>query len=249
MYVIGNWKMNLLRAQARELTNELLHHGAVSDAGTTVVICPPVTALGAVAELEPVGIVVGAQTCHHASHGAHTGEVSAEMLRDLGCSYVILGHSERRRDQHETDSDIGRKARHAHNAGLRPVVCIGETREQREHEITFDVLTSQLDGILETAGHDAMCASLVAYEPVWAIGTGLAASAEQAQHVHAVVRDHLAMRGIHTHVPLLYGGSVTSSNAAELFACRDIDGALVGGASLKAHEFALIVQHARNLVA
>lgn len=247
IYVVGNWKMNLLRAQANELAANLMLHGAVSDVSVQVVICPPTTALETVIARCADRIAVGAQNCHHTANGAFTGEVSAEMLSDVGCAHVILGHSERRRDQHETDADIGRKVRHAHEVGLRPIVCIGETLDQRQRGITFDVLKEQINGIISTAGLDAVAASLVAYEPVWAIGTGLAATTEQAQEVHAFLRDHLALQGVQTHVPLLYGGSVTPSNAAELFACRDIDGALVGGASLKAIEFAQIVQHARNV--
>jgi triosephosphate isomerase len=162
---------------------------------------------------------------------------------------VILGHSERRRDQHEDDALIGRKALHAHHVGLRPIVCVGETLDQRQDGSTFDVVKHQLDGIIASASSDVVASSLIAYEPVWAIGTGLAATAEQAQEVHAFIRSHLHASGISSQVPLLYGGSVTSGNAAELFACVDIDGALVGGASLKADEFAQIIHHARSVAA
>jgi triosephosphate isomerase len=168
------------------------------------------------------------------------------MLRDLGCEFVIVGHSERRRDHNEDDPLIGMKAQHAYRAGLRPIVCIGETLSQRQEGSTFAVLERQLEGIISAANPDVVASSIIAYEPVWAIGTGLAATAEQAQEVHAYIRAHLHGCGITTGVPLLYGGSVTANNAAELFTCRDIDGALVGGASLIADQFTSIVNAAKK---
>lgn len=246
--IAGNWKMNLLRGQAITLVNELRGNGAVSAPGVDVVICPPFTALSALNEHDLSGFQLGAQNCHVHEKGAYTGEISAEMLRDVGCSYVILGHSERRRDQHETDAEIGRKARHALSVGLRPIICVGEQLEERQSGTTHEVISLQLDGIIETAGTDIVAHSVIAYEPVWAIGTGLAATADQAQEVHARIRAHLANRGVMPGIPLLYGGSVTGSNAAELFKCADVDGALVGGASLKAEQFAQIIRHARESI-
>ena len=248
-YVIGNWKMNLLRAAALELVDGLVEQGAASNEHCTVVICPPSTLLSVINDHGHDGILLGGQNCHDVDKGAYTGEVSAEMLCDVGCTHVILGHSERRRDQHEDDALIGRKALHAHRAGLTPIICVGETLAQRQDRSTFAVVQHQLDGIISIATPEVVASSLIAYEPVWAIGTGLAASAEQAQEVHAFIRAHLVSCGITTHVPLLYGGSVTASNASELFACSDINGALVGGASLKAQEFAHIVHHARTIMA
>ncbi len=244
--IVGNWKMNLLQAEALALVDELESAGAVSDNGVEVVICPPYTALAAIGGRGTDAIALGAQNCHARQKGAFTGEISAEMLIDAGCRYVILGHSERRRDQHETDVEIGHKAKHALQSGLRPIICVGEQLEQRQDGRTHEVISGQIDGIVESAGVQVVSASVIAYEPVWAIGTGLAATAEQAQEVHSAMRGHLIRHGVSATVPLLYGGSVTGTNAAGLFACADIDGALVGGASLQAREFALIVQHARD---
>lgn len=243
--VVGNWKMNLLRGEALELLIALERLDAVSNEHVDVVICPPYTALSSLADRGLHGIKLGAQNCHVSEKGAYTGEVSAEMLLDVGCSYVILGHSERRRDQKETDEEIGRKASHALHAGLRPIICVGEKLEERQRGKTHDVISRQIDGVIETAGADVVSQSVIAYEPVWAIGTGLAATAEQAQDVHASIRARLAHHAVLGSVPILYGGSVTATNASGLFSCQDIDGALVGGASLKAQEFAHIVNEAR----
>lgn len=244
--VVGNWKMNLLRGEALELVTELQRLDAVATEHIDVVICPPYTALSALADRGLHGIKLGAQNCHVNERGAFTGEVSAEMLCDVGCTYVIIGHCERRRDYHETDAEIGRKAHHALQAGLRPIICVGEQREERQSGKTHEVLYRQIDDIVEAAGTDVVSKSVIAYEPVWAIGTGLAATAEQAQDVHASIRARLMQHAVSGTVPILYGGSVTSANAAELFGCQDVDGALVGGASLKAQEFAQIVHEARR---
>ncbi len=244
--VVGNWKMNLLRGEAIELVTALERLDAVSNEHVDVVICPPYTALSALTDRGLQGILLGAQNCHVSGKGAFTGEVSAEMLIDVGCTYVILGHSERRRDQHETDAEVGHKAQHALYAGLRPIICVGEQLEERQSGQTQVLISRQIDSIVEAAGATVVSQSVVAYEPVWAIGTGLAATAEQAQQVHASIRTRLQQHGVSAHVPLLYGGSVTGANAARLFSCEDIDGALVGGASLKSQEFAQIVYEARQ---
>ncbi|MBU3699026.1 MAG: triose-phosphate isomerase [Candidatus Kapabacteria bacterium] len=245
-FVVGNWKMNLLRGEALELIEALKSVDAVSHEHVSVVVCPPFTALSTLTEHGLQGIELGAQNCHVSQKGAFTGEVSAEMLRDVGCSYVIVGHSERRRDQHETDAEIGRKALHALQFGLRPIICVGEQLEERQSGMTHEVLHRQISEIIEAAGADVVSKSVIAYEPVWAIGTGLAATTEQAQDAHAAIRAHLDQHAVTHRVPLLYGGSVTAANAAGLFSCPDVDGALVGGASLKAMEFAQIVHAARD---
>lgn len=246
MTVVGNWKMNLAQNSARELVRSLAQAGAKSDNAVDVIVCPPYTLLGTVADLQIEGIAIGAQNCHHAAKGAFTGEISAEMLVEIGCRYVILGHSERRRDQHEDNDLIGRKAHHALQSGLRPIVCIGESLEQRQNGQTFSVVKEQLDKIINSATAECIASCVIAYEPIWAIGTGLAASAEQAEEVHVCIREHLTSCGIAEALPLLYGGSVTAGNAASLFACNNIDGALVGGASLTADDFAAIIQAARE---
>ncbi|MBU3678439.1 MAG: triose-phosphate isomerase [Candidatus Kapabacteria bacterium] len=244
--VVGNWKMNLLRNEALDLVAELGRLGAVANELVDVVICPPFTALTSLADHGMHGIKLGAQNCHFSQKGAYTGEVSAEMLCDVGCSYVIIGHSERRRDYNETDAEIGRKAHHALQVGLRPIICVGELLEERQSGKTLEVLFRQIDEIVETAGADVVSKSVIAYEPVWAIGTGLAATSAQVQDVHAAIRAHLEEITVSGAVPILYGGSVTAANAAGLFSCQDVDGALVGGASLKAQEFAQIVHEARQ---
>lgn len=247
-FVVGNWKMNLKQTPAIELVGHLRMLGAVSDANVTVVVCPPLTAIAsAVKTAVNTGIAVGAQNCHHLPSGPYTGEVSSEMLSDAGCTYVIVGHSERRRDMRETDALIGLKAAAALRAGLRPIVCIGEQLDERTSGATRQVITSQLEGIIAAATPHVVSNALIAYEPVWAIGTGLAASAEQAQEVHEWIREHLVQANVSADVPLLYGGSVTAENAHELFSCKDIDGALVGGASLNAHAFNAIVDAARGI--
>jgi triosephosphate isomerase len=248
MIVVGNWKMNLAQSSAREFVGSLAQAGAVSDGAVDVIVCPPFTIIGSLSDLRKEGISIGAQNCHHVAKGAYTGEISAEMLIDVGCSYVILGHSERRRDQHEDNELIGRKAHHALQSGLRPIICIGETLEQRQNGETFSVIKDQLDKIITSATAECVSSCIIAYEPIWAIGTGLAASAEQAEEVHVYIREHLKACAVADLVPLLYGGSVTADNAAALFACRNIDGALVGGASLKVDEFSSIVQAAREVV-
>lgn len=247
-YIIaGNWKMHAGPEAAKTLTGELLADDRLYSAlGTrhSVVVCPPFVSLAAVrAQLADAGVGLGAQNCHAEHHGAYTGEVSAPMLVEAGCSWVILGHSERRRDFAETNESIGHKAVAALQAGLRPIVCVGESHQERLDGVTTTVITRQLQGIADVVGADRLGGLVIAYEPIWAIGTGLAATPEQAQDVHATIREALAWYTPRT-IPLLYGGSVTDVNASQLFACADIDGALVGGASLKAASFAGIVHAA-----
>lgn len=241
--VAGNWKMNGTAAEARRLADAVREH-ATRMTGVEVVLCPPFTALAAVGDrIDGTPIRLGAQDLHWEAAGAYTGEVSAAMLRELSCAYVIVGHSERRTLFGETDREVNLKARAALAAGLRPIVCIGETLEQREAGQTEDVLTRQLRAGL--AGIESGWSEIVvAYEPVWAIGTGKNASAAQAQTAHAHIRatlSALAGGAAAAQVRIQYGGSVKPANAAELFAGADVDGGLIGGASLDAESFAQIV--------
>jgi triosephosphate isomerase len=237
--VAGNWKMNGLLASAAEL--DAMLQGAAKVDGADLLVCPPATLVAHFAErAKGSKLRIGAQDCHRESSGAFTGDISAEMLADAGASAVIVGHSERRQYHHESDADVRRKAEAAHRAGLLAIVCIGETREQREAAETLPVIAHQLEGSLPEKGDPTGLA--VAYEPVWAIGTGLTPTTAQVGEVHAYIRTIL--RGRYGEageaIRILYGGSVKPSNAAELMAVNDVDGALVGGASLKATDFLAI---------
>ncbi|WP_439124172.1 triose-phosphate isomerase [Marivita sp.] len=233
----GNWKMNGTTAALSEL-------GALQDAANgaaEVLICPPATLVSAAVETAGK-IAIGGQDCHSAASGAHTGDVSAAMLRDAGATYVILGHSERRADHDESDALVAYKTLAAWDAGLNAIVCVGETLDEREGGKTLDVIGTQMAGSLPDDVTGAN--TVIAYEPVWAIGTGKVPTTEQIAEVHAFMRSTLIQRfGNETAsaIRLLYGGSVKASNAAEIFAVSDVDGALVGGASLKASDFAPIV--------
>jgi len=245
--VAGNWKMNKTASDAVTLVN-----GLKADLGSMdkvdVVVCPPFTALSAVVQaLKGTKIAVGAQNMHWEKSGAFTGEISAEMLRELGVHYVILGHSERRTYFHETDEMVNRKTKAALAAGLRPIVCVGETLEQREAGKMASVVETQVRGSLAGLSPADLLATVVAYEPVWAIGTGRTASPAQAQEVHALIRGvlkSLADEHVAQSVRIQYGGSVKGSNAKELFGQQDIDGGLIGGASLEAKSFIEIVRGA-----
>jgi triosephosphate isomerase (TIM) len=229
-------------SEARDLITSLaadLRVQAAIRAGITVACCPAFPSLAmASTAADGTGIAIGAQTCHHATSGAHTGDVSPSMLVDAGCSCVIIGHSERRRDHGETDSDVVLRTTAALGAGLRPIVCVGETLDERDNGSTMDVVGRQVRAVLEGVAGE-LANIVVAYEPVWAIGTGRAASPSQAQEVHAHIAAIVAGRGLD--LPILYGGSVTAENAAELFLMPHIAGGLVGGASLKVDGFAGIV--------
>jgi triosephosphate isomerase len=243
-FIAGNWKLNHGPAAAAELAEGL--RDALADRGdTTVAVFPPALSIPSVLPiLDGTGIHVGIQEIHHAASGAYTGTNSAQMARELGCSYALIGHSERRQLFGETDAGVRAKIDAARDAGLLPMVCLGETLDQREAGKVDDVVFGQLAAAFEGIEADVAATITVAYEPVWAIGTGKTATPEQAQEVHAKLRGWLA-----DHYPafvaeqtrILYGGSVKPANAAELLACPDIDGALVGGASLKAESFAGIV--------
>jgi triosephosphate isomerase (TIM) len=236
--VAGNWKMHGSRAENAQLLEALIE---ASDAPSVdVVVCPPFVYLWEVARLvKESSLTVGAQDVCAEAQGAFTGEVSAAMLKDIGCTYVLVGHSERRALYGEGDLLVARKFVAAQAGNLTPILCVGETLEERERGATREVVARQLDAVLDLAGVATLARAVVAYEPVWAIGTGKTATPDQAQEVHAFIRDRISTRDamIGGAVRLLYGGSVKASNAAELFGKPDVDGGLVGGASLKADEF------------
>ncbi len=240
--IAGNWKMNGLRADAEALARDVAAR-IPADNNVETLVCPPFVHLQAVAESLAGSVVrLGAQNCADTPQGARTGEVAADMLADLCVTYVILGHSERREFYAEDSALIAARANQAIAAGIRPILCVGETLEQRDSGRTEAVVQAQLDGVLERLGAEAFHGGVVAYEPVWAIGTGRTASAEQAQAVHAFIRSCLAAHDeqLADTTRLLYGGSMKPENAAELLAQPDVDGGLIGGASLKAEDFAAI---------
>ena len=245
--IAGNWKMHRTLAEAESLVKSLLLELTdLSD--VDVVLCPPFTSLAKVADLvSKTQIRVGAQDMHWEKEGAFTGEISATMLRDVFCRYVILGHSERRQYFSETNAIVNRKARAALAASLRPIVCVGETLDQREKEDFKAILRTQVQESLDEIFGDEAEEVVVAYEPVWAIGTGRTATPAQAQEVHALIRATLSdMMGtkLAAKIRIQYGGSVKPANAVEILGQPDIDGALVGGASLDARSFAAIVKAA-----
>ena len=245
--VAGNWKMNKTVADAVTLVQDLkLELGETR--GVDVVVCPPFTALKSVVDAASGSrIFVGAQNMHWEKSGAFTGEISAEMLRDIFCHYVILGHSERRQYFGENDEVVNKKAKAAHAANLKPIVCVGETLAEREAGATFKVIEKQVRGSLNGLTKTELTNTILAYEPVWAIGTGKSATTEQAQEVHAQIRKLLAAisdDSVANSVRIQYGGSVKASNAKELFSQPDIDGGLIGGASLEARSFVEIVKAA-----
>ncbi len=245
-FIAGNWKMNKTVAESLALVREL--RGAVSMVRdrVEVAIAPPFTALHPVSKaLEDSNIALAAQNCHPEPSGAFTGEVSAPMLKEVGCSWVILGHSERRQFFGETDEGVNKKIGAVTKAGLLPIICVGETLGEREAGKTLEVVTRQVKGCLHGYSAEAGGKFVIAYEPVWAIGTGKTATSRQAQEVHAHIRGLLnELWGAATaqQIRIQYGGSVKADNAAELLGQPDIDGALVGGASLKVADFAAIVK-------
>ncbi len=241
--IAGNWKMYCTVAETESLINKLLA-GNSRNRNATVVVCPPYPSLLAASKLlHGSHMALGAQEMSQHLRGAYTGDVSAEMLLTAGCSYVILGHSERRQYHAETDSLVNAKAKGALAAGLTPIVCVGETLTEREGGRTETVVGTQVSGTLSGFSADDLKRTVLAYEPVWAIGTGKTATPEMAQAVHRFIRDQVAMldQSAAEEIKILYGGSVKSDNARGLLSQPDIDGALVGGASLKADEFMAII--------
>jgi triosephosphate isomerase (TIM) len=247
LIIAGNWKMNKTVAEALDLVNGLkLELGNVKD--VDIVVCPPFTALSEVSKaiLSAKNLALGAQNMSENSVGAFTGEIAATMLKEFSVRYVILGHSERRQYQKESDELISKKAKAAHAASLKPIVCVGETLTEREAGKTNEVLETQTRGSLAGLTREQMAETVVAYEPVWAIGTGKTASPQQAQEAHAFIRGVLAKmfdENVARKVRIQYGGSVKPANAKELMALPDVDGALVGGAALEVRSFADIVKN------
>jgi triosephosphate isomerase len=240
--VAGNWKMHGSRAEAAALLEELIHQQSAALAAE-VAVCPPFVYLQEAARrLKESNIALGGQNVCAEPIGAFTGEVSAAMLKDVGCRYVIVGHSERRALFHEDDTLVARKFMAVQSQKLIPILCVGETLEQRERGETENVVARQIDAVIAVAGVAAFADAVVAYEPVWAIGTGKNATPDQAQAVHAFIRGRIAARDakIAADLRILYGGSVKAANAAELFEMPDVDGGLVGGASLRGDEFGKI---------
>ena len=239
--IAGNWKMNGLKASSAEFEAMLAGAARVA-AKADLLVCPPATLMAAFADKArgARGLAIGAQDCHPKASGAHTGDLSAEMLADAGASAVIVGHSERRADHGESDALVRQKAEAAWRAGLTAIVCIGETRQQRDQGHTLDICGGQLQGSLPDAGTAGNL--VVAYEPIWAIGTGLTPTVADVEQIHRFIRETLIARfnGDGNGIRILYGGSVKPSNAAELMAVANVNGALVGGASLKATDFLAI---------
>jgi triosephosphate isomerase len=250
-FVAGNWKMNGSR-QANAALLDRLVAGLGQGGAVDVAVCPPAVYLESVGQrLAGTALRLGAQNlCEQDKPGAFTGEIHGAMLKELGCTYVIVGHSERRALYGETDAVVARKFRAAQSLGLVPILCVGETLEQRERNETEAVLERQLDAVVESCGVGSLDQAVVAYEPVWAIGTGRTATPQQAQAAHAFLRSQLAARDarIAAALRILYGGSVNAGNAKTLFAEPDVDGGLIGGASLKADDFLAICAAAQSQI-
>ena len=249
--IAGNWKMNLNRAESADLSSALAGNFGSAPDGVEIAVCPPSVYLDAVSRIVGSSAVrLGSQNMYHQTNGAFTGELSAAMLQDVGCHYVILGHSERRALMGETDQQVNEKTQAALAAGLTPIVCVGESLEQRESGKTMDVIGQQFQKSLADLDEQQIVSLVIAYEPVWAIGTGKVATPEQAEEVHLDLRNLLEKRynsDVAGRVQILYGGSVKPENASQLLAQPNVDGALVGGASLKAESFGGIIEAAGQL--
>jgi triosephosphate isomerase len=244
--IAGNWKMNGLSADGAALATALAGLArAAGDVGFDMLLCPPATLIGTVrAAVAGSPVQVGGQDCHSEVSGAHTGDISAAMLKDLGCSHVIVGHSERRQNHFETDMTVRAKAAAAHRQGLVAIICVGEIEAERDAGRAEEVVAGQISGSVPEGATAAN--TVIAYEPVWAIGTGRTPTSADVGAMHAAIRARLhGLVGDADAVRILYGGSVKGSNAAELLAVANVDGALVGGASLKAEEFWTIAQARR----
>ena len=247
--IAGNWKMNLNAEEAKKFITQLK-----SKAGQAkwcdVVLCVPFLQIpAAVRAAKHTKIAIGAQNCHFEENGAYTGEISCKMLAEAGVKYVIIGHSERRRDNNETDTTVNKKVLAALQAGLRPIICVGETLEMRDNDVTLDVVRMQVKTALRGVMHDQIRRVTIAYEPIWAIGTGYTATSEQAGEVCEAIREvvrQLYGARLARAVSVLYGGSMNTANAAELLAQPDVDGGLIGGASLKTESFEKIIEAANQ---
>jgi triosephosphate isomerase len=253
LFIAGNWKMNPGTTEAAVALAEAIKVGVGQESKVRVALCPPsvfLQAVDGVLENSPIGL--GGQNMHWKPEGAYTGELSGAMLVDAGCTHVILGHSERRHGMGETDHHVNDKLKAALAVQLIPIVCVGETLDEREAGKTDEVVGNQIEGSLADITAEQMAGIVLAYEPVWAIGTGKVASPAQAQHVHAFIRNLLREKfdaATAARVVVQYGGSVKPDNAADLLACPDIDGALVGGAALKASDFLGIIEAGQAVTA
>ena len=243
--IAGNWKMNMLPNEAIQFIEELTP--LVKDTENEVILCVPYTDLFyALLTAQNTNIKIGAQNMHYEEKGAYTGEISAQMLKSINVEYVIIGHSERRQYFNETDETVNKKIKAAFANGLKPIVCVGETLEQRENGETVKIITNQTKLALEGLTDEQVKNTIIAYEPIWAIGTGKIATSEDANNSIKAIRDEICQiygQNVANGVIIQYGGSVKSSNAKELFEMSDIDGGLVGGASLKSEEFSKIVNY------
>jgi len=247
--VAGNWKMNGSNASNRALVEGIVA-GVPSSSDVQLLVCPPFPYISSVAGLiEGSPVLLGAQNVSAHASGAFTGETAGSMLQDVGCEFVIVGHSERRALMGETSKTVALKFKAALDIGLKPILCVGETLEQRESGQTKTVIDEQMNAVLDEVGIDVFSDAVIAYEPVWAIGTGVTASPEQAQEVHRHIRRLLESHnaGVAERIKILYGGSVKGDNAAGLFSNPDIDGGLIGGASLKSDDFLAIAEAAASL--
>ena len=247
--IAGNWKMHLNAEEAKKFITQLKTK-ATTAKWCDVVRCVPFLQLpAAVRAAKHTKIAIGAQNCHFEENGAYTGEISCKMLVEAGVKYVIIGHSERRRDNNETDTTVNKKVLAALQAGLRPIICVGETLEMRDNDVTLDVVRMQVKTALRGVMHDQIRRVTIAYEPIWAIGTGYTATSEQAGEVCEAIRDvvrQLYGARLARAVSVLYGGSMNTANAAELLAQPDVDGGLIGGASLKTESFEKIIEAANQ---
>ncbi|MCW8825111.1 MAG: triose-phosphate isomerase [Gammaproteobacteria bacterium] len=244
--VAGNWKMNGSKESIKALLDGIKQGIGDVNSAEVLVCAPSIYIDGVSSQLDGSPVVVGAQNMSEQTSGAFTGEISGSMLNDFGCQYVIIGHSERRAIYGEDDALVAKKFAAVRAAGMVPILCVGETLEERESGVTETVVARQIDAVIEAEGIDALADAVIAYEPVWAIGTGKTASPEQAQDVHAFIRGRLAEQSadVAAKTRVLYGGSMNAANAAELLAKDDIDGGLIGGASLKAEDFLTIARAA-----
>lgn len=251
MLIAGNWKMNTVIDESIELANSILKGIGRETSAVEILICPPFTSLYSVNQvIQNSPIKLGAQNCFYKPKGAFTGEISIPMLKQVGCSYIITGHSERRTIFGETNSLINNKAQAILENNLKPIICIGETLEERNQGKTFDVLENQIKECLKGITKEFCDYIVIAYEPVWAIGTGIVATTEQINEAHSFIRDELSKLYLDDskHICIQYGGSVNDENAKEILSLKEVNGALIGGASLKADSFLNIIKTAKEFV-
>ena len=242
-FVAGNWKMHGTKQQVYELVTCITEKISACKSNIDIVLCPPVIYIPYVNSLiNSHNLQIGAQNVCYAAQGAFTGEISVAMLQDFSCKYVIIGHSERRKLFAETDDQLAKKFKLAYDCGLTPILCLGETKQEWENSLTFEVVARQLNYVVGAVGIECFSQAIIAYEPVWAIGTGMTATPEHAEQVHAHLREIISKQDstLAKQIKIIYGGSVKVENATSLFSCANIDGGLIGGASLKAEEFSEI---------